>query len=167
MDQTEFDFAEEFSHPIDLAEALAVSMGLACARDGADRLVIEFEGMWRLYRIAVSLVEDSGMLTVRSGFEMKLGDSAPEQILKVVNHANQLCPFGSFTAHTEEEVFVFGCGQLLGGGAHMTLDHVRRLLETCVSECERFYPAFQMVAYGGKDADSAVKAAVIEPVSEC
>ena len=167
MDQAEFDFAEEISHPVDLAEALAAEMGWTCSRDDDEQLLIEFEGMWRLYRIAVSLLEGPEILTVRAGFEMKLENSAQEQILKIVNHANQVCPVGSFTVHHKEEAIVFGCGHSLAGGAQLSFQQVRSLLEICISQCERFYPAFQMVAYGGKDAASAVNAAILEPMGEC
>ncbi len=35
-----------------------------------------------------------------------------------------------------------------------------------LTECERFYPAFQLVIWGGKTPDEAVTAAMIEPMGE-
>ena len=40
------------------------------------------------------------------------------------------------------------------------------LLETAITECEKFYPAFQYVIWGGKDPAEAIEASILEPVGE-
>jgi hypothetical protein len=35
-----------------------------------------------------------------------------------------------------------------------------------LSECERFYPAFQFVVWGGKSPAQAIASAMIDPVGE-
>ena len=48
--------------------------------------------------------------------------------------------------------------QLTAGGA--SVEQIEDLVDISVSECERFYPAFQLVIWGGKSADKAVCAAI-------
>ena len=43
---------------------------------------------------------------------------------------------------------------------------IERLIEIAISECERYYPAFQFVLWGGKSADEAVAAAMFETMGE-
>ena len=58
-------------------------------------------------------------------------------------------------------------GRLLWeGGLPSSLEQVEDFLETAIDECERFYPAFQYVLWGGKDAGEAIAAAMIETVGE-
>src|SRR4029077_6224625 len=45
-------------------------------------------------------------------------------------------------------------------------EQVEDLVDIAVSECERFYPAFQLVIWGGKSPDDAMTAAIIEPIGE-
>ncbi len=45
-------------------------------------------------------------------------------------------------------------------------EQVEDLVDIAVSECERFYPAFQLVVWGGKPAEEAMAAAMIDPIGE-
>ena len=45
-------------------------------------------------------------------------------------------------------------------------EQVEDLVDIAVSECERFYPAFQLVIWGGKPAAEALAVAMIDPVGE-
>ena len=40
------------------------------------------------------------------------------------------------------------------------------LVEVCLTECERFFPAFQFVIWGGKTPAEAMQAALIDVVGE-
>ena len=45
-------------------------------------------------------------------------------------------------------------------------EQVEDLVDIALSECERFYPAFQLVLWGGKSPLEAIAAAMIDPVGE-
>ena len=55
---------------------------------------------------------------------------------------------------------------LLRGVAGVSAEQVEDLVELALVECERFYPAFQLVIWGGKTADEAMTAAILDPVGE-
>jgi hypothetical protein len=40
------------------------------------------------------------------------------------------------------------------------------LVDVALNECERYYPAFQYVIWGGKDPSEAVTAACLDPQGE-
>ena len=44
---------------------------------------------------------------------------------------------------------------LLRGVSGVSAEQVEDLVELALVECERFYPAFQLVIWGGKTADEA------------
>ena len=48
----------------------------------------------------------------------------------------------------------------------MSLDRAELLVETAIDECERFYPVFQSVLWGGKSPREAIAAALIETQGE-
>ena len=48
----------------------------------------------------------------------------------------------------------------------LSLEQVELLVETAVDECERFYPVFQFVLWGGKSPSEALSAALIETHGE-
>jgi hypothetical protein len=45
-------------------------------------------------------------------------------------------------------------------------EQVEDLVDAALTECERFYPAFQFVVWGGKAPAEALTAAMIDPVGE-
>jgi hypothetical protein len=55
---------------------------------------------------------------------------------------------------------------LLRGIGAASVEQVEDLVDIALSECERFYPAFQLVIFGGKPAEEAMTAAIIEPIGE-
>jgi hypothetical protein len=40
------------------------------------------------------------------------------------------------------------------------------MVDIALTECERFYPAFQFVTWGGKSPEEAMAAALVETVGE-
>jgi hypothetical protein len=61
---------------------------------------------------------------------------------------------------------LFRHGALLGVGGTLTLDQAQLLVETAIDECERFYPVFQFVLWGGKSPTEAIAASLIETRGE-
>jgi hypothetical protein len=54
----------------------------------------------------------------------------------------------------------------LRGAGQIKPQQVEDLLEVAISECEKFYPAFQFVIWGGKDPQEAMEASVLETIGE-
>ena len=48
----------------------------------------------------------------------------------------------------------------------MSLGATELLVESAIEECERFYPVFQFVLWGGKSPAEAMAAALIETLGE-
>ena len=55
---------------------------------------------------------------------------------------------------------------LLGPDGTLPLDMAETLVGTAIDECERFYPVFQFVLWGGKTPAEAIAAALIETRGE-
>ena len=55
---------------------------------------------------------------------------------------------------------------LLRGSRGAAVEQLEDLVEIALSECERFYPAFQFVIWGGKSASEAVSAAILDTMGE-
>ncbi|MBX6322880.1 MAG: hypothetical protein IRY94_13705, partial [Rhodospirillaceae bacterium] len=55
---------------------------------------------------------------------------------------------------------------LLRGSGGATVEQLEDLVDIALNECERFYPAFQFVLWGGRSPEEAVQAAILETVGE-
>ncbi|MFX4658512.1 hypothetical protein ABTA71_19765, partial [Acinetobacter baumannii] len=57
-------------------------------------------------------------------------------------------------------------GATESGGGTMSLGTAELLVESAIDECERFYPVFQFVLWGGKTPAEAMAAAMTETQGE-
>jgi hypothetical protein len=80
--------------------------------------------------------------------------------------ANERLWLGHFDLAAGDNSPSFRYAVLLRGFSSVGSEQVEDLVDIAVSECERFYPAFQLVVWGGKSAEDAMAAAMIDPIGE-
>jgi hypothetical protein len=75
---------------------------------------------------------------------------------------------GHFELWTTSGVLLYRHAAMIDGddGGTLSLSAAELLVETAVEECERFYPVFQFVLWGGKTPKEALAAALIETQGE-
>ena len=79
---------------------------------------------------------------------------------------NEKLWLGHFDLWSEEGLPVFRHAVLFREGIAANAELIEDLVDIAVSECERFYPAFQFVIWGGKDPAEAITAALLETEGE-
>jgi hypothetical protein len=55
---------------------------------------------------------------------------------------------------------------LLRGARGASAESLEDMMDIAITECERFYPAFQFVLWGGKSPAEALEAAMLDCVGE-
>ena len=99
-------------------------------------------------------------------FDMKVPEAKRSAICELLAVINEKLWLGHFGLWEDEGVPMFRHTSLLRGGVGLSSEQVEDLVDLAVSECERFYPAFQFVIWGGKTAQEAVAASLLETVGE-
>jgi hypothetical protein len=79
---------------------------------------------------------------------------------------NERMWLGHFDLWIEDGVPMFRHAVLTRGGGGMHASQMEELIEIAITECERFYPAFQFVIWGGKAPAEAIAAAMLETMGE-
>ena len=59
---------------------------------------------------------------------------------------------------------VFRHAVLLRGAPGASAESLEDMIDIAITECERFYPAFQFVIWGGKSARDAISASLLDTV---
>ena len=57
---------------------------------------------------------------------------------------------------------VYRYGLVMSGGQFVAPEQVERLIATAIASCEKFYPALQLVSWGGRSVDDAMQIAMNE-----
>ncbi len=80
--------------------------------------------------------------------------------------ANERMALGHFDLWRDEGLLLFRHALLLGPSGSVEPDQIEILFDIAFTECERFFPAVQYVLWGGKSADEAAEAAMMDCAGE-
>jgi hypothetical protein len=105
-------------------------------------------------------------LMLSCAFDLKVPGERLDETYRLLAHINERLWVGHFDIFSEEHVPTYRHALLLGGQDMPTDEQLADLIDITISESERFYPAFQYVIDGGKRAEDAVCAAIIDPIGE-
>jgi len=154
------------SNPLDLAELVIMDRDWVFDRPAEGELIAEVNGAMCMYRIWFTWQEDSGGLTLSCAFESKLPKTAMARAHSLLALINEKMWLGHFDISSEDSTVIFRHSLLLSGGAGTTAEHLQELLDYAIEECDRFYPAFQALAWGGKSPAEALQISLFETVAE-
>jgi hypothetical protein len=144
MDSDEFENGGQEAAPIDMLAAYFEANGWSFDQVGEDEIVLQL-----LALPDIRVTEDKR--------------AAVYETLGLINEQLWL---GHFELWSSSGIVLFRHGALLGAGGVLTLDQAQILVETAIDECERFYPVFQFVLWGGKSPTEAISASLIETRGE-
>ena len=153
-------------NPIDLVEEIVLANDWAHDRASEEEMVVEISGRWCDYRMYFLWQEELSALHFSCGFDMKVPKRRRGPLYELLALANERLWLGHFDLAAGDTSPTFRYAVLLRGQGSASSEQVEDLVDIAVSECERFYPAFQLVIWGGKPAAEALAVAMIDPVGE-
>jgi hypothetical protein len=139
-------------NPLDLLEELANVQGWPHMRAADDELVTEPSRRWCAYRLHFIWQEDMQALHMHCGI-----------LLASINERLWL---GHFEVAADDPNPTFRHTLLTRGHFAPGPEQLEELVDVALDECDRYYPAFQFVLWGGQRADEAISAALLETVGE-
>ncbi len=158
----ERDFNTEDLHPIDIVESLAEERDWDFDRIADDQIAMAIEGAWGTYSVTLAFSGREETLRLICAFEMAPGSKRMAAFHKLMALANDKCWTGAFVHWPEQKLLVYRYSLNLAGGAQATPEQIQDMLRNAVMACERFYPAFQLVAYGNEAPEKALGIAMSE-----
>lgn len=149
-------------HPIDLVEYVAEHHAWDFDRVADDQIAMAVEGQWRTYSITLAWSESDETLRLICTFEMEPPEEKLPLVYDALNRANDLCWAGAFTYWHDQRLMVYRYGLVMTGGQTVAAEQIDRVISVAVSSAERFYPAFQLVAWGDQPPRAAMQVAIAE-----
>ena len=162
MSLSEELFNREDLHPIDIVETLAEHHDWDFDRITDDQIAMAVEGQWRTYSITLAWSHQDETLRLICTFEMEPPEDKLPDLYETLNRTNDMVWTGAFTYWSEQRLMVWRYGLLLAGGQMAGPEQIDRLIIQAVTAAERFYPAFQLVAWGNQSPEDALQVAIAE-----
>ena len=154
------------ANPIDLVEEIVLANEWAHDRGSDEEIVVEISGRWCDYRILFVWQREMSALHFSCRFEMKVPRVRRPAIYELLATVNERLWLGHFDLAPDDQSPAFRHGVLLRGVNSACVEQIEDMVDISLTECERFYPAFQLVVWGGKNAEEAIASAMIDPIGE-
>lgn len=166
MGNDEFEQDGHEAEPLDMLASYFEANGWAFQHSGEDEIAATIQGSWTQYELRAIWREEDQVLQLLALPDIRVAEEMRAAIYETIGLINEQLWLGHFELWSSTGVVLFRHGALLGNSETLSLDQAQMLVEAALDECERFYPVFQFVLWGGKTPAEAIIASMIETRGE-
>jgi hypothetical protein len=166
MSLSHVDTGSHPSNPLDLLEEMVGANDWAFDRASVDELAVEIAGRWCDYRLYILWQEDLGALHFSCLLESRVPVEKRREVSYLLALLNEKMWLGHFDLSSDDGTPMFRHTLLVRGAGVVSVEQMEDLVEVALGESERFFPAFQFVIWGGKSAEEAVAASLLDVEGE-
>ena len=161
------DHESDASAPIDILEAYYAAHGWEHQRHD-DEIVATVKGSWTSYELRAMWREDDSVVQFLAFPDIKVADDRRAAMYETLALVNEQLWVGHFELWSSSGILLYRHAAMVDGEDEgtMSLAAAELLVESAVDECERFYPVFQFVLWGGKSPKEALAAALVDTQGE-
>lgn len=156
----------ESTSPIDVLEQIVAANDWAFERPSNEEMAVQLPSRWCDFNFYVAWDEVVSTVQFTLNLHLRVPGTRRPPVHELLALVNEKVWMGHFAVWNDEGLLVYRHALPLRDSGGPTTAQMEDLIQTAMGECERFYPAFQYVIWGGKSASEAVAAAMIETVGE-
>ncbi|MRG70656.1 hypothetical protein GH722_02655 [Alphaproteobacteria bacterium HT1-32] len=153
---------ETRNNPLDIVEQIVLSNEWTHERRNDNELAAEVAGGWCDYSMFFCWREELETMHFSCALDLKVPPMKRGGISELLMEVNEKLWLGHFGVWTEEGVPMFRHSLILRGSACTSVETIEDLVDTALFESDRFFPAFQYVIWGGKDAREAIQLSLLD-----
>lgn len=150
------------ANPIDVLEQIVSAHEWHFERRGEAEMAVEAPGSWCDYGLYFSWSPEINAMHFTCALDLKVPQRQRAALYELLALANERLWIGHFGMESEDGMPVFRHAVLLRGAPGASAESLEDMVDIAIIECERFFPAFQLVLWGGKSAADALAAAMLE-----
>lgn len=158
--------AEAATNPLDVIEQIVSAHEWLFERRSDAEMAAEAPGRWCNYTLFFSWSHEISAMHFSCAFDLRVPVERRGPLYELLALANERLWIGHFGIDVDEGVPVFRHSVLLRGAPGASAESLEDMVDIALTECERFFPAFQFVLWGGKRPAEALEAAMLDCVGE-
>ena len=98
--------------------------------------------------------------------DIRVPDDKLAPTFEVLALVNEQMWLGHFDIWSNGGVLLYRHAMMLGDDGLLSLAQAQNAVEAAIEECDRFYPAFQFILWGGKTPAEALASAMVDAAGE-
>ena len=152
--------------PIDIIEEVVINQGWHIRRVCEEEMTAIYNGRWCDYSLHFAWSNEIHAINFTCAFDIRVPDKKATVVNNLLALINDQLWLGHFCIWQQEALPMYRHAFPLRGANNFAPQQVEDLLENAIMACEKFYPAFQYVIWGGKNPQQAIVDSMLEPVGE-
>ncbi|MEJ7776425.1 MAG: YbjN domain-containing protein [Sphingomicrobium sp.] len=168
MSEVETSEERDDGAPIEILEQYFEARGWPCERSGEGEIIASAAGSWAQYEFRGVWRPEDQVLQFLAFPDIKVAVEKRAAIYESLGLINEQLWLGHFEMWSGSGLVVFRHATILDtrDSDGLSLEQAESISEAALEECERFYPVFQFVLWGGKSPGEAIAAALIDTHGE-
>ncbi len=152
--------------PVEMLGSLFEAHGWSFEYVNDDEVCAEIPGSWTTYQLRGVFRSDDRVLQLLCLPEVRVPAAKRRAAHELLAMINEQLWLGHFDIWSQGGVLLYRHGLMLGDDGMLSLSVAQAAVENAISECDRFYPAFQFVLWGDKSPRDALDAALVDAAGE-
>ena len=154
------------TNPLDIVEQLVERNDWAFSRRNDEEIAFQVPGTWCDYSLFFAWNDEVGAMHFSCAFDMRVPKERRPFVNELLAMVNEKMWLGHFSVWADEGLPMYRHAMPMRGTQGPAAEQIEDLVDIAILECERFYPSFQYVIWGGTTAAEAIAAARVETLGE-
>ena len=150
-------------NPIDFVEDIVHSKKWSFSR-AEDELVADISSQWCQYRLYFSWSERIKAINFTVTFDLRFPHSTLESIHELLALINEKLWIGHFDVTSKNGIPAYRYTLLVPQRNEILYNQLEELVDIAIYECEKYYPAFQLILFEENQPQEAFELCLLEPI---
>ena len=155
-----------YLNPIDVVEDVIHSKKWTFSRADEYELVAEISSQWCQYRLYFSWSEQIRAISYTITFDIKFPENKSKDAHKLLALINEKLWIGHFDITSKNGIPAYRHTVLSMVENEMLHHQLEDLVDVGIYECEKYYPAFQLVLFEDVDPQKAINVSTFETIGQ-
>ena len=149
-------------NPIDVVEDVIYQKKWNFSRADDHELVAEIASQWCLYRLYFNWSEKIRAMSFTVTFDIKFPEFKMKKAQELLAYINEKLWIGHFDITSKNGIPAFRHTVLQPPENEVLYSHLENLMDISICECEKYYPAFQLVLFEDTNPEDALEICAVE-----
>ena len=151
-------------NPIYFVEDIIHSKKWSFSRAADDELVADISSQWCQYRLYFAWSERISAINFTVTFDLKFSYSNFRAIHELLALINEKLWIGHFDITSKNGIPAFRHTLLVPQRNEILYNQLEELVDIAIYECEKYYPAFQLILFKESQPREALELCLLEPL---
>jgi len=154
------------TNPIDIVEDVIHSKNWTFSRADDHELVAEIASSWCQYRLYFTWSEEIKAISFTITFDLKFPHNKSCKAHQLLALINEKLWIGHFDITSKNGIPAYRHTVLSSPDNNMLHHQLENLLDIGIYECEKYYPAFQLVLFEDSDPEKALTLSTFDTIGQ-